>query len=87
MSSDSWASPINATMVASRSSAAPSSVGPTNAWIAPPAKSTRFVGGLAHKGRRLVGPSALLLVRGSLSGADDGIRTRDPHLGKVVLYR
>jgi hypothetical protein len=22
-----------------------------------------------------------------LSGADDGIRTRDPHLGKVVLYR
>jgi hypothetical protein len=21
------------------------------------------------------------------SGADDGIRTRDPHLGKVVLYR
>ena len=20
-------------------------------------------------------------------GADDGIRTRDPHLGKVVLYR
>ncbi len=22
-----------------------------------------------------------------LSGADDGIRTRDPHLGKVVLYQ
>ncbi len=21
------------------------------------------------------------------SGADDGIRTRDPHLGKVVLYQ
>jgi hypothetical protein len=23
----------------------------------------------------------------SSSGADDGIRTRDPHLGKVVLYQ
>jgi hypothetical protein len=23
----------------------------------------------------------------SFCGADDGIRTRDPHLGKVVLYR
>ncbi len=23
----------------------------------------------------------------ALSGADDGIRTRDPHLGKVVLYQ
>ncbi len=22
-----------------------------------------------------------------LTGADDGIRTRDPHLGKVVLYQ
>jgi hypothetical protein len=22
-----------------------------------------------------------------LSGADDGIRTRDPHLGKVMLYQ
>jgi hypothetical protein len=27
------------------------------------------------------------LVRAPLLGADDGIRTRDPHLGKVVLYR
>ena len=26
-------------------------------------------------------------VNGSSSGADDGIRTRDPHLGKVVLYQ
>ena len=27
-------------------------------------------------------------LRNTLSpGADDGIRTRDPHLGKVVLYR
>src|SRR6266513_1374078 len=26
------------------------------------------------------------LTRG-FSGADDGIRTRDPHLGKVVLYQ
>jgi hypothetical protein len=24
---------------------------------------------------------------GGLLGADDGIRTRDPHLGKVVLYQ
>ena len=23
----------------------------------------------------------------ALSGADDGIRTRDPNLGKVVLYQ
>jgi hypothetical protein len=22
-----------------------------------------------------------------LAGAEDGIRTRDPHLGKVMLYR
>jgi hypothetical protein len=22
-----------------------------------------------------------------MNGADDGIRTRDPHLGKVVLYQ
>jgi hypothetical protein len=29
--------------------------------------------------------SALVNVR--VLGADDGIRTRDPHLGKVVLYR
>jgi hypothetical protein len=35
----------------------------------------------------LFGTTALLLVRSSFSGADDGIRTRDPHLGKVVLYR
>ena len=27
------------------------------------------------------------LVSDRFSGADDGIRTRDPHLGKVVLYR
>ena len=27
------------------------------------------------------GPTALLLLRGSFPGADDGIRTRDPHLG------
>ena len=27
------------------------------------------------------------LVRSLVSGADDGIRTRDPHLGKVVLYQ
>jgi hypothetical protein len=27
------------------------------------------------------------LVTSAFSGADDGIRTRDPHLGKVVLYR
>ena len=26
-------------------------------------------------------------VKNHLSGADDGIRTRDPHLGKVVLYQ
>ncbi len=26
-------------------------------------------------------------VSGPPSGADDGIRTRDPHLGKVVLYQ
>jgi hypothetical protein len=29
-------------------------------------------------------PPALTL---GFSGADDGIRTRDPHLGKVVLYQ
>src|SRR6266702_1746123 len=29
-----------------------------------------------------------MLTQGpSASGADDGIRTRDPHLGKVVLYQ
>ena len=27
------------------------------------------------------------LVSDRVLGADDGIRTRDPHLGKVVLYR
>jgi hypothetical protein len=32
----------------------------------------------------LFGTTALLLVRGSFSGADDGIRTRDPHFGKVA---
>jgi hypothetical protein len=26
-------------------------------------------------------------VKDLLFGADDGIRTRDPHLGKVVLYQ
>ena len=26
-------------------------------------------------------------AKGPFSGADDGIRTRDPHLGKVVLYQ
>jgi hypothetical protein len=30
------------------------------------------------------GAIALLLVRGAFSGADDGIRTRDPHLGNVL---
>jgi len=29
-------------------------------------------------------PDPFLQVR---RGADDGIRTRDPHLGKVVLYQ
>jgi hypothetical protein len=33
---------------------------------------------------RPVIPTAFLQVR---PGADDGIRTRDPHLGKVVLYQ
>src|SRR5919106_2500820 len=33
------------------------------------------------------GPDRKLLVRPRSSGADDGIRTRDPHLGKVVLYQ
>ena len=28
-----------------------------------------------------------LQVRSPVLGADDGIRTRDPHLGKVVLYQ
>jgi hypothetical protein len=42
-----------------------------------------FVGGLVRRGGCLFGTTALLLVRGSFSGADDGIRTRDPHLGKV----
>jgi len=37
--------------------------------------------------RRLVGATAYLLVRGSFSGADDGIRTSDPHLGKVAQAR
>jgi hypothetical protein len=32
-------------------------------------------------------PEEKPLVSGPFSGADDGIRTRDPHLGKVVLYR
>jgi len=34
------------------------------------------------------GPNATkpLLSRG-FEGADDGIRTRDPHLGKVMLYQ
>jgi len=26
-------------------------------------------------------------LRDPVFGADDGIRTRDPHLGKVVLYQ
>ena len=31
----------------------------------------------------------LTVARGSIGfcGADDGIRTRDPHLGKVMLYQ
>ena len=33
------------------------------------------------KGRREPAPPA------TSTGADDGIRTRDPHLGKVVLYQ
>jgi hypothetical protein len=32
-------------------------------------------------------PEEKPLVSEPFSGADDGIRTRDPHLGKVVLYR
>jgi hypothetical protein len=34
-----------------------------------------------------MGVSTFQLVSAALPGADDGIRTRDPHLGKVVLYR
>ena len=32
-------------------------------------------------------PPSLRELGGFLMGADDGIRTRDPHLGKVVLYQ
>jgi hypothetical protein len=32
-------------------------------------------------------PKEKPLVSSRALGADDGIRTRDPHLGKVVLYR
>jgi hypothetical protein len=53
--------------------------------------SRRFVGfSLVDRSTREApgsGAVALPLVRGAFPGADDGIRTRDPHLGKVVLYR
>jgi hypothetical protein len=28
-----------------------------------------------------------MILHDKENGAEDGIRTRDPHLGKVVLYR
>jgi len=34
-----------------------------------------------------MGVSTFQLVSATFYGADDGIRTRDPHLGKVVLYQ
>jgi hypothetical protein len=33
------------------------------------------------------GPLRFDLFPQVIGGADDGIRTRDPHLGKVVLYQ
>jgi hypothetical protein len=61
----------------------PPSRGPAPAPSIPTQQTFRwfFVGGLVHRGGCLFGATALLLVRGSFSGADDGIRTRDPHLG------
>lgn len=37
---------------------------------------------LGHSTRRCASPRTVRIVR-----ADDGIRTRDPHLGKVMLYQ
>jgi hypothetical protein len=41
----------------------------------------------ANPPERNPGSNGKLQVRNGPSGADDGIRTRDPHLGKVVLYQ
>ena len=35
--------------------------------------------------KRATAPGQIALSEGC--GADDGIRTRDPHLGKVMLYQ
>jgi hypothetical protein len=43
-----------------------------------------FVGGSAHKDGPDPGGFALPLVKGAISGADDGTRTRDPHLGNSM---
>ena len=37
---------------------------------------------LGHSTRRCASPRTVRIVR-----ADDGIRTRDPHLGKVMRYQ
>src|SRR3970040_999247 len=39
------------------------------------------------RGSRSDGPGGPAQVRGQRNGAEDGTRTRDPHLGKVMLYQ
>src|SRR3990172_6061632 len=39
------------------------------------------------RGSRSDGPGGPARVRGQRNGAEDGTRTRDPHLGKVMLYQ
>jgi hypothetical protein len=45
-----------------------------------------LVGVIARAARSQIGPSASALVRGAFPG-DDGIRTRDLHLGKKIAWR
>ena len=46
---------------------------------------THVMGGRTGRGNTTKGPLAEGTLR--LHGADDEIRTRDPHLGKVMLYQ
>jgi hypothetical protein len=46
------------------------------------------MGMIGNSHRWSFGPGAKKPQHGwGFSGADDGIRTRDPHLGKVMLYQ
>jgi hypothetical protein len=47
-----------------------------------------FAGAFKSEGRvRCMSATAGPSLRREIYGADDGIRTRDPNLGKVVLYQ